>query len=299
MNGDSGERPRRRVWPVLVALSMFGVFLLAVFAVIAARDDGLAEGFGEDKVALVRVEDVILDSTKINSQLKKWAKDDSVKAIVLRINSPGGAVAPSQEIFAEVERAGRKKPVVASMGAVAASGGYYIAAPCKAIYANPGTVTGSIGVIMNLANMQKLLDKIGYDPMVIKSGKLKDAGSPYRPMTEEERKYFQAVADDIHTQFVEDVARSRKMEVELVRRLADGRIFTGRDAVELKLVDKTGDLREAVEAAAKMAGMAPDPHLVEEKETHGLLKFLFEEKSALIPAGMRLSSGFYYLWPAW
>jgi len=300
MNGESGERTGRRIWPVLAALFMFGMFLFAVLVVIiASMADGMAEGFGEDSVALVRVEDMILDSTKIISQIKKWSKDDSVKAIVLRINSPGGAVAPSQEIFAEVERAGRKKPVVASMGALAASGGYYVAAPCKAIYANPGTVTGSIGVIMNLANMQKLLEKIGYDPMVIKSGKLKDAGSPFRPMTEEEKRYFQAVADDIHAQFVDDVARTRKMEVAQVRQLADGRIFTGREAVGLKLVDKIGDLREAVEAAAKMAGMAPDPHVVEEKEGHGLLKFLFEEKASLIPAGMRLSSGFYYLWPAW
>jgi protease-4 len=242
---------------------------------------------------------MILDSTKIGAQLKKWSADGAVKAIVLRIDSPGGAVAPSQEIFAEVERAARKKPVVASMGAVAASGGYYVASPCKAIFANPGTVTGSIGVIMNLANMEKLLDKIGWSPVVIKSGKFKDAGSPFRPMSGEEKQYLQDVSDDIHGQFIEDVARARKMAPEAIRRLADGRIFTGREAVKLHLVDKLGGLRDAVEAAAKMGGMAPDPRVVEDKESHGLLKWLFEEKTSLIPGSAGLATGYYYLWSAW
>ncbi|MDH4184367.1 MAG: signal peptide peptidase SppA [Nitrospinota bacterium] len=273
------------------------VFAAGLALIIASGDDGI--GLDGEKVALVRLEDVILDGEKIGGQIKKWADDDSVKAIVLRINSPGGAVAPSQEIFHEVTRAAAKKPVVASMGAVAASGGYYVAAPCKVIYANPGTVTGSIGVIMNLSNFEKLLDKIGMSPMVIKSGKFKDIGSPYRPMKDEERAFLQSVADDIHTQFIEDVARGRKMEPGAVRELADGRIFTGREAVGLKLVDKLGGLSDAIDAAAKLGGLEPDPEVVEDMEDRGLIRWLLEEKASLLPARAGLTSGYYYLWPAW
>ncbi|MDH5478401.1 MAG: signal peptide peptidase SppA, partial [Nitrospinota bacterium] len=246
----------------------FGVmavfFLVGIWLIIFATGEGI--DISGDKVALVRVENIILDSEEINSQLKRWVEDDSVKAIVLRINSPGGAVAPSQEIYEEVERAVKKKPVVASMGAVAASGGYYVAAPCSVIFANPGTVTGSIGVIMNLSNIEKLLGKIGLSPMVIKTGKFKDIGSPYRPMSDDDRQLLQGVADDILDQFIEDVAKGRKMEPDHVRSMADGRIFTGREAVELNLVDKMGNLRDSIEAAARMAKMNPDPEVVEEEE---------------------------------
>ncbi|MDH5678151.1 MAG: signal peptide peptidase SppA [Nitrospinota bacterium] len=279
----------------------FGVmavfFLVGIWLIIFATGEGI--DISGDKVALVRVENIILDSEEINSQLKRWVEDDSVKAIVLRINSPGGAVAPSQEIYEEVERAVKKKPVVASMGAVAASGGYYVAAPCSVIFANPGTVTGSIGVIMNLSNIEKLLGKIGLSPMVIKTGKFKDIGSPYRPMSDDDRQLLQGVADDILDQFIEDVAKGRKMEPDHVRSMADGRIFTGREAVELNLVDKMGNLRDSIEAAARMAKMNPDPEVVEEEERRGFADWLLDGKANTHLARAGMTSGFYYIWPAW
>ncbi|MDH5638225.1 MAG: signal peptide peptidase SppA [Nitrospinota bacterium] len=292
---DTGGRSTKSI------LSFFGimtlVFVVGVSLIIFSAGDGI--DISGDKVALVRVEDMILDAEKVNRQIKKWSEDDSVKAIVLRINSPGGAVAPSQEIYQEVERAAAIKPVVASMGAMAASGGYYVAAPCETIYANPGTVTGSIGVIMNLSNIEKLMEKIGMSPMVIKTGKFKDIGSPYRPMSKEEHELLQNVADDILVQFIEDVAKGRGMDLDYVRSLADGRIFTGRQALDLKLVDKLGNLRDAIEAAARMAKMDPDPDVVEDEEKRGLVKYLLDEDASLALSRAGLTSGFYFLWPAW
>ncbi|MDH5510947.1 MAG: signal peptide peptidase SppA [Nitrospinota bacterium] len=292
---DASGRSTKSILLFLGVMTL--VFVVGVSLIIFSAGDGI--DISGDKVALVRVEDIILDAEKVNGQLKKWSEDDSVKAIVLRINSPGGAVAPSQEIYQEVERAAAIKPVVASMGAVAASGGYYVAAPCKVIYANPGSVTGSIGVIMNLSNIEKLMEKIGMSPMVIKTGKFKDIGSPYRPMSEEDRKLLQSVANDILATFIEDVAKGRGMEPDYVRSLADGRIFTGSQAVDLKLVDKLGNLRDAIEAAARMAKMDPDPDVVEDEERRGLLKYLLDEDASLALSRVGLTSGFYFLWPNW
>src|SRR5512146_849810 len=184
----------------------------------------------EDRVALIRVEGVILDSQSTITELKRFGENPSIKAIVIRIDSPGGGVVPSQGIYDAVKRIRNKnnKAVIASMGSVAASGGYYIAAATDRIVANPGTLTGSIGVIMETANVEGLLQKIGVEGVIIKSGKYKDVGSPLRKMSEEERGLMQAVMDDVHKQFIEAVAEGRAMELSEAQALADGRIFTGR-----------------------------------------------------------------------
>ena len=195
---------------------------------------------------------------------------------MLRIDSPGGGVVPSQEIYAEVLKArteGRVK-IVASMGNLAASGGYYIAAATDKIVANPGTLTGSIGVIMELANVQGLLEKVGVQSVVIKSGKHKDLASPFRTMSPEERALLQDVLDDVHDQFIQAVATGRAMKVEQVRDLADGRIFTGRQARAAKLVDELGDLQDAIKLAARMVGIAGEPRVVETRKRFSLRDLL-------------------------
>ena len=203
-------------------------------------------------MALIRVEGVILDAQSTVTELKRFGENPSVKAIVLRIDSPGGGVVPSQEIYDAVQRVRNKnnKAVIASMGTVAASGGYYIAAATDRIIANPGTLTGSIGVIMETANVEGLLKKIGVEGIVVKSGKFKDVGSPLRKMTGEEQALLQSVMDDVHKQFIEAVAEGRALEPSTVQALADGRIFTGRQAKEAKLVDELGNLEDAIQLAA-------------------------------------------------
>jgi len=228
------------------------------------------------KVAVVRIEGVILDSREAIEELRKFRENPSIKAIVLRIDSPGGGVVPSQEIYAEVLKArteGRVK-IVASMGNLAASGGYYIAAATDKIVANPGTLTGSIGVIMELANVQGLLEKVGVQSVVIKSGKHKDLASPFRTMSPEERALLQDVLDDVHDQFIQAVAAGRAMKVEQVRELADGRIFTGRQARTAKLVDELGDLQDAIKLAARMGGIAGEPRVVEIRKRFSLRDLL-------------------------
>jgi protease-4 len=220
----------------------------------------------KSKVALVRIEGPILDSKNIVDEIKEYGKDSSIKAIILRIDSPGGAVAPSQEIYSEVKKAAAKKAVVVSMGSIAASGGYYIACPATRIIANPGTLTGSIGVIMELPNIEGLLTKIGVKTEVIKAGKNKDIGSAFRAMKPEERELLQGVMDNVHEQFIKAVAEGRKLKVEDVREIADGRIFTGEQAVEKGLVNELGTLEDATRIAAKLAGIKEEPEVVTKKE---------------------------------
>ncbi|HEX9284366.1 MAG TPA: signal peptide peptidase SppA [Nitrospirales bacterium] len=231
---------------------------------------------GGEKVAVVRIEGVILDSREAIEELRKFRDNPSIKAIVLRIDSPGGGVVPSQEIYSEVlkARAEGKVKVVASMGNLAASGGYYIAAATDKIVANPGTLTGSIGVIMELANLQGLLEKVGVRSVVIKSGKHKDLASPFRAMSPEERALLQSVLDDVHDQFIQAVAAGRAMKVEQVRDLADGRIFTGRQAKAAKLVDELGDLQDAIKLAARMVGIAGEPRVIETRKRFSLRDLL-------------------------
>jgi protease-4 len=226
------------------------------------------------RIALVRIEGPILDSRNIVEELKEHAKDHSIKAIILRIDSPGGAVAPSQEIYEEVKKAAAVKKVVVSMGSIAASGGYYIAAPADLIIANPGTLTGSIGVIMEIPNIEGLMSKIGITTEVIKSGKHKDMASAFRKMGVEERELLQGVMDNVHEQFIKAVAAGRKLAVEDVRAIADGRIFSGEQAKTQKLIDELGTLEDTVKKTAELAGISGEPDLVEKKEKTSLMELL-------------------------
>jgi protease-4 len=221
---------------------------------------------GEKKVALVRVEGVILDSREVIEEIKEYSKDSSVKAVVLRVNSPGGGVAPAQEIYDEIIKLKKSKKVVVSMGAVAASGGYYISGPADRIVANPGTITGSIGVIMELPNIKGLMEKIGVKTQVVKSGKHKDIASAFRNMTEEERKILKNLLRDVHEQFIRAVSVSRGMEYEKVKKISDGRIFTGEKAKDLGLVDELGNLEYAIKLAGRLGGIEGEPRVVSKKE---------------------------------
>lgn len=238
-----------------------------------------------DRIALIRVEGVILDSQETVGELRKFSENPYVKAIVLRIDSPGGGVVPSQEIHDAVKRVRAKsnKAVIASLGSVAASGGYYIAAATDRIVANPGTLTGSIGVIMETANVEGLLQKIGVEGVVIKSGKYKDVGSPLRKMTEEERALLQSVMDDVHTQFIEAVAEGRAIEFKDAQALADGRIFTGRQAKDVQLVDEIGDLEDAIQLAADVVGIEGEPRVIEPRRRFSIRELLESKLTAVFP----------------
>jgi len=240
---------------------------------------------GEDRIALIRIEGVILDAQETLGELKKFSENPTVKAIVLRIDSPGGGVVPSQEIYDAVRRVRTKsnKAVIASMGSVAASGGYYIAAATDRIVANPGTLTGSIGVIMEMANVEGLLQKIGVEGVVVKSGKYKDVGSPLRKMSDEERGLLQAVMDDVHKQFIEAVAEGRSLEVPEVQALADGRIFTGRQAKAAKLVDELGNLDDAIQLAADVVGIEGEPKVIEQRRRFSIRELLESKLSSVLP----------------
>ena len=239
----------------------------------------------EDRIALIRVEGVILDSQTTIGELKRFSENPSIKAIVIRIDSPGGGVVPSQEIYNAVKRVRSKhnKAVIASMGSVAASGGYYIAAATDRIVANPGTLTGSIGVIMETANVEGLLQKIGVEGVVIKSGKYKDVGSQLRKMSADERGLLQGVMDDVHKQFIEAVSEGRSLELRAAQALADGRIFTGRQAKEAKLVDELGDLEDAIQLAAEVVGIEGEPKVIEPRRRFSLREVLDSKLSMLFP----------------
>lgn len=246
-------------------------FLIALSIVIALFQKNLPL---KGKIALIRVEGPILDSKKTVDEIKEYVKNASIKAIVLRVDSPGGAVAPSQEIYEEVKRAVTKKKIIVSMGSIAASGGYYIAAPSTRIIANPGTLTGSIGVILEIPNMEGLMNKIGIKTVVIKSGKYKDIGSAFRGIKKEEREILQGVMDNVHEQFIKAVSEGRNMTIEEVKKIADGRIFTGEQAVGYGLVDELGSLEDAIRIAAKLVGIKGEPEVVTKKERFSLIDIL-------------------------
>ena len=290
--------------PILLGLVVFGVllglFIFSLYALsyLANREESL---WGGEKVAVIELRGVILDPQPVVEKLVKLRKNEKVKAIVLRIDSPGGGVGPAQEIFSEVKKAQKEKKVLVSMGSVAASGGYYIACAADTIMANPGTITGSIGVIMESLNVEELLHKIGLRSMVVKSGKHKDLGSPLRPMTEEEKKLLQGVLDSVHDQFIRAVAEGRRLPLEKVRELADGRIFSGEQARNLGLVDELGNLEEAIALAAKMAGIRGEPEVIyAEKKRFSLLEFLLQESISKLAEGLKESApplNFLYTWP--
>ncbi|HWQ68459.1 MAG TPA: signal peptide peptidase SppA [Patescibacteria group bacterium] len=254
----------KRTW-LVVSLAVF-VSLLILFSL--AFSFGRWERLGGSKVALIAVEGVILDSKEVIEQLEKHRTNPSVKAIVLRINSPGGGVAPSQEIHEEIlkTRQTDKKPIVASMGSVAASGGYYIASATDLIVANPGSITGSIGVVLQVPNISGLMQKIGVKSVVVKSGLHKDLASPTRDMTDAERQILQGMLDDVHGQFIDAVATGRRIDRQKVKTMADGRIFSGREAQSLGLVDQLGNLQDAIERAGALAGIHGKPTVIQERK---------------------------------
>jgi len=255
-------------------LLVFFIILIMIIAILSLFITVTHRVSLVDRVALIRVEGVIIDSKEIVEELRDYSEDPSIKAVILRIESPGGAVAPAQEIYEEILKIKKKKKVIVSMGSVAASGGYYIASPADMIVANPGTLTGSIGVIMEIPNIKGLMDKIGIETQVIKSGRHKDMASAFKALTEEERRILQRILDDVHEQFIKAVAEGRGMKIEEVRRLADGRIFTGRMAKEAGLVDELGNLEDAIMLAGKLSGIKGRPHVVEKKKRPGLLDII-------------------------
>jgi protease-4 len=268
-------KKRKQLWIVLGAVIVLVIGACAGIAVLVSLTTGGRLEMGE-AVAIVRVEGVILPgslpdspfdggggaySDQIVEYLEQAQGDSSVKAIVLRVNSPGGSVVASDEIYQKMLEVG--KPIVVSMGELAASGGYYISAPADVIVANPATLTGSIGVITQIPNLEELMEKIGVEVAVIKSGIHKDEGSPFREMTEEEKAIWQAIIDETYDQFVAIVVEGRDLPEEKVREIADGRVYTGKQAMELGLVDELGNLPEAIDRAAELGGIEGKPRLVE------------------------------------
>jgi protease-4 len=257
----------------LVLLAAFFIvgFALIVWAIFSSSSVSSSE-----KIGLIKVEGLITDAKETVENLKTFTEDDTIKAIVIRIDSPGGAVAPSQEIYDQIKEAKKKKKVLISMANLAASGGYYIASQGDKIIANPGTLTGSIGVIMEIPNVEDLMRKIGIKNDVIKSGLHKDIGSMYRDISPEDRQLLQGLLDDVHEQFIKAVAEGRKMNYEKVKQLADGRIFTGKQAKENGLVDELGGLEYTINLAAKLAKIEGKPEVVELKKKDGILN-IFEK----------------------
>ena len=271
------EKPKKSFGRTLLyfALGLVGLMVLSSVFGRYLSEDGF--GDGKEKIALVEVAGAIMDSKDIVRQISKYRRDDEIKAIILRIDSPGGAVGPSQEIYDEVLRVrADNKKIYASMGSLAASGGYYIAVAADRIFANPGTLTGSIGVIMAFSNAEKLMDKIGLEPQVVKSGKYKDVGSPARKMTAVERAYLQRVVEDVHQQFIDAVAKGRNLSVKEARKLADGRVFTGRQALKLKMVDEMGGLEDVIAKIGEAVGIEGRPKVIWEAPPKGLMQWLME-----------------------
>jgi protease-4 len=270
---------RRWIWLPILAMVLFIGGIIAVLTVLGLF--GEQDRFSmEDGIGLVEVKGLIIDPQETVKQLYDFKKNERIKAIVLRVDSPGGVVGPSQEIYEAVKKVNVTKKVVVSMGSVAASGGYYISAPATLIYANPGTITGSIGVLMKLSNIEGLMGKIGMKSFTLKTGQFKDSGSPFRTMTLAERQILQGVIDSTHRQFVAAVAAGRKLPVETVASIADGRILSGEQAKEYKLVDRLGTLRDAIEEAGRLGGIAGEPPVIHPPKKKGkMIDMLVEESS--------------------
>ena len=280
----------RKRHPVLFGLLLLLVigagFFLLVYSMSSMTGEK-ASFIAKERIGVVPLKGVITDAKPVVDVLEKFSKDDSIKAIVLRIDTPGGGVGPSQEIFEKVRSVRKKKTVVASMGSMATSGGYYVACAAEKIVANPGSLTGSIGVIMHFTNMEDLFKKVGLRASVIKSGRYKDAGSPYRDMTKEERELLQALIDDVHEQFVEAVSESRGLDKGRVIEVADGRVFTGRQALKFKLIDELGDLDHAAEVAARLAQLDGKPELFFPKEEkRSVWRYVMEEMVSVLKREM-------------
>ncbi|MBU0731107.1 MAG: signal peptide peptidase SppA [Proteobacteria bacterium] len=239
-----------------------------IFFISALGSSENSELFSKtDGIGVIELKGIITSSEEIVTDLAAFQKNSRVKAIILRVDSPGGAVGASQEIFTEIKRTNGIKPVIVSMGSMAASGAYYASLGAQKIIANPGTLTGSLGVIIKFPNLENLFEKIGYKSEVVKSGANKDIGSATRPMTAEERNILQALIDNVHEQFINDIAKSRALAPEVVRKLADGRIYSGEQAKDLGLIDDFGNFADAIKLAATLAGLPSEtPHLIFPKE---------------------------------
>lgn len=260
---------------ISVCLGGFGLLFLAI---IAYSPSEWMDSWGD--IAIIEVKGPIFESAPINEKLEKYRKSSSIKAVVLRIESPGGSVGSSQEIYTEVKKLSEKKKIVVSMGAVAASGGYYIAAPAHKILANPGTLTGSIGVLMEHVEIGELLNWAKVSAEILKAGQLKDIGSALRKMSSEERAVLQTVLDNMHEQFLKAVAEGRNLPFEEVKKIGDGRVYTGQQALDLKLVDQLGNLEDAIEVAKKLANIKGEPRLVKPRKPKALwLDLLLGEDS--------------------
>jgi protease-4 len=279
---------RRAAW--IIGLVFGGLFLclfaflaLAWLAVQGGKSGSFARG---ERVGVVEVVGVIADGKTTLKELRDFAENDGIRAIVVRVDSPGGAVGPSQEIYEAIHALREKKHAVVSMGSVAASGGFYIACAGEKVFANPGTLTGSIGVISQFPNVTGLLKWAGIGMQTITAGKMKDVGSPFREMTADEKAYLQSMLADVHEQFLGAVASGRSLSEDEVRKFADGRVFTGRKAKEYKLVDELGGLQDAVRAAGKLAGIRGEPRIEYPRKERPLMRELLGEDATAAMSGL-------------
>lgn len=290
------SRTAKAVFVILFVVFAFVIASLGISLMWEKGDDSQSvTGFLEihNKIGVINLEGQIMSSEDWLKELRKFQRKTSIRAIVLRINSPGGAVAPAQELYRELEKTRKKKPVVASMETVAASAAYYVASNTDRIVCSAGTITGSIGVIMMLPDIQKVIDKIGVDVKIIKAGKYKDIGSVVRPLTTEEQTILEAFASEIHEQFITHVAQARKGKIEeaKLREIADGRFFTGLNAKELGLVDSIGNFYDAVRIASELGGIKGEPELVypKKKWENYLDVFMESTARALVLAAQRVA----------
>mgnify|MGYP001158421358 FL=1 len=262
--------------PLAKRLLFLALILLALVGISSITSEWVQQGT-KNRIGIVDITGLITDSQYITNQVKKFRQDKRIRGIILRIDSPGGAVGPSQEIYDEVLKTRESgKTIYASMGALAASGGYYIASAAEKIFANPGTLTGSIGVIMAFSNAKGLMEKIGLQPEIVKAGEYKDIGSPARAMTQKERNLLQSVVTDVHQQFIEAVASGRDISVAEVTKIADGRILTGRQAYSLNLVDQMGGLQVSIDQLAHKVGIIGSPKIIKETPRVGFLDWVLK-----------------------
>jgi len=294
---------------VIIGGFVFFIFVLSVFTLVyvamkaqPSSSSGYYSSGGGDKIGVVDIEGVIVSPKNTVNDLKKFADDDSVKAIILHLNTPGGGAAASEEIYREVRRIRdeKKKKIVTSIETVGASGGYYIASGSSKIFANEASIVGSIGVIMDWFNYGDLLRWAKLKEVVIKAGEFKDTGDPARELTPAERAYLQGMADNMHEQFIRNVADGRNMKEQDIKAIADGKVWTGQQALPLHLIDQIGDFDTAVKDTAKSVGIKGEPSLVRpEKEKRTLWDLLFNDASEIIPDQSKLmerNPGFYFLW---
>ena len=260
-----------------VTAFFISTLLLALFSVYLFNSGAGSGGVLTlgDRIAVVEIDGILADSKQIIEEIESAKENENIKAVILRVNSPGGGVAPSQEIYSEIRKLAREKKVVASLSSVAASGGYYLACAAEKIVANPGTLTGSIGVVMDFTNLEGLFEKVGLKSYVVKSGRFKDIGSPAREMTAEEKDLLQDVITDVHNQFIHVIVEGRGLTEPEVRAIADGRIFSGAQAMKLGLVDKLGNLQDSIRLAADLSGIKGKPKVVYSDKKSGLLDYLF------------------------